>query len=144
MIMDRTGLHPAPSKLEAIAKMPRPTTVETLRTFLGMTGYLRQFVRNYSLISAPLSNILRNKGFASRRARKFPIPWGDEEENAFQALRAALASPTVLAFPDPNKPFELHTDASVVGAGAVLMQDCLLYTSPSPRDQRGSRMPSSA
>ena len=123
MIIDSTGLHPAPSKLEAIANMPRPTTVETLRTFLGMCGYLRQFVRNYSIISAPLSNILRNKSFASKRARKLSIPWGAEEEEAFQALRSALASPTVLAFPDPNKPFELHADASVVGAGAVLMQN---------------------
>ena len=48
---------------------------------------------------------------------------GGAEEGAFQASRAALASPTVLAFPDPNKPFGLHTDASVVGAGAVLMQE---------------------
>lgn len=61
MIIDSTGLHPAPSKLEAIANMP--TTVEELRTFLGMTGYLRQFVRNYSIVSAPISNILRNKRF---------------------------------------------------------------------------------
>ncbi|CAB1108232.1 unnamed protein product [Ectocarpus sp. CCAP 1310/34] len=44
MIIDATGMHPAPSKLEAIANMPRPQTVEDLRTFLGLTGYLRQFV----------------------------------------------------------------------------------------------------
>ena len=123
MIIDSTGLHPAPSKLEAIAKMPRPSNVETLRSFLGLTSYLRQFVKDYSIIAAPLTNILRNKEFASKRARKTTIPWGAEEEAAFQGLRSALSSPTVLAFPDPNKPFELHTDASETGAGATLVQD---------------------
>lgn len=122
MVIDSSGIYPAPSKLEAIARMPRPQTVEELRTFLGMTGYLRQFVRGYSLISAPLTDLLRNKDFASKRARKLPIPWGDAEQSAFDTLRDELASPTVLAFPDPNNEFELHTDASAVGAGAVLMQ----------------------
>lgn len=122
MIIDSTGLRPAPSKLEAIANMPRSQTVEDLRTFLGLTGYLRQFVRDYSIVTAPLTNILRNKDFASKRARKLPISWGHDEENAFQAVRSALASPTVLAFPDPNNLFELHTDASTIGAGATLMQ----------------------
>ncbi|CAB1108851.1 unnamed protein product [Ectocarpus sp. CCAP 1310/34] len=122
MIIDSTGLYPAPSKLDAIARMPRPHTVEELRTFLGLTGYLRQFVPNYSLTAAPLTNILRNKAFASKRARKLPIPWSVAEEDAFQSLRETLASPKVLAFPDLERPFELHTDASTLGVGASLMQ----------------------
>lgn len=122
MIIDSSGVYPSPSKLEAIAEMPRPQTVEELRTFLGMTGYLRQFVEDYSVICAPLTDLLRNKLFASKKPRKLPIPWGEDEQLAFTAIRSALASPTVLAFPDPNSPFELHTDASSVGAGAVLMQ----------------------
>lgn len=85
MVIDSTGIHPAPSKLEAIACMLRPRTVEELRTFLGMTGYLRQFVRGYSLICAPLTDILRNKDFASKRARKCPIPWGHDEQFAFDS-----------------------------------------------------------
>ena len=123
MIIDSTGLHPAPTKLKAITSMPRPQTVEELRTFLGLTGYLRQFVPNYSLTAAPLTDILRNKDFASKRARKNCIVWGVEEEQAFQSLRSTLASPTVLAFPDLDNTFELHTDASTVRAGAVLMQN---------------------
>ena len=122
MIIDSTSLHPAPTRLEAIASMPRPQTVEKLRTFLGLTGYLRQFVPSYSLTASPLTDILRNKDFASKRARKNRIVWGVEEEQAFQSLRSTLASPTVLAFPDLDNTFELHTDASTVGAGAVLMQ----------------------
>ncbi|CAB1097364.1 unnamed protein product [Ectocarpus sp. CCAP 1310/34] len=122
MIIEATGMHPAPSKLEAIANIPRPRTVEGLRTFLGLTAYLRQFVPQYSLVSAPLTGILRNKDFASKRARKLPIQWEEAEEHAFHQLRQCLASPTVLAFPDPNAPFELHSDASSVGAGATLLQ----------------------
>eukprot|EP00903_Cladosiphon_okamuranus_P015718 g14508.t3 len=102
--------------------MARPSTVEELRTFLGMTGYLRQFVPMYSVTAAPLTDILRNKEFASKRARKCRIPWGDKEDKAFCLLRESLASPTVLAFPDMNSTFELHTDASATGAGATLMQ----------------------
>ncbi|CAB1106075.1 unnamed protein product [Ectocarpus sp. CCAP 1310/34] len=119
MIIDSTGLYPAPSKLDAIARMPRPHTVEALRTFLGLAGCVRQFLPNFSLTAAPLTNILRNKAFASKRARKLPIPWPAAEEDAFQSLRETLASPNILAFPDL---FELHTDASTLGVGASLMQ----------------------
>ena len=65
MIIDSTCLHPAPTKLEAIARMPRPRTVKELRTFLSLTDDLPQFVPNYSVTAAPLTNTLRNKEFAS-------------------------------------------------------------------------------
>ena len=103
--------------------MPRPTNIEELRAFLGLTGYLRQFVENYSIIAAPLTNILRNKEFATKRARKLPIPWTLEQEGAFASLKKSLASPTVLAFPNWNQPFTLHTDARSIGAGALLTQN---------------------
>ena len=122
MIINNTGLHPAPTKSEAIASMPRPQTVEELRTFLGLTGYLGQFVPNYSLTTASLTDIIRNKDFALKRGRKIRIVWGVEEEQAFQSLRSTLASPTVFPFPDLDNTFEFHTDAGTVGAGAVLMQ----------------------
>lgn len=122
MVIDSTGIRSAPSKMEAITNMPRPRTVEELRTFLGMIGYLRQFVPNYSIVAAPLTDILRTKEYASKRARKLVIAWGVDGERAFQSLRTSLASPTVLDFPDLENTFELHTDASEIGVGAVLMQ----------------------
>ncbi|CAB1118123.1 unnamed protein product [Ectocarpus sp. CCAP 1310/34] len=85
MIIESTDLYPAPSKLDTIARMPRPLTVKELRTFLGLSGYL-------------------------------------PEEVAFQSLRETLASPKVLAYPDLERPFELHTDASTLRVGASLMQ----------------------
>ena len=109
--------------MEAVAKMPRPTNIEELRAFLGLTGCLRQFVENYSIVASPLTNILRNKDFATKRARKLPIPWTVEQEGAFASHNKSLASPTVLAFPDWNRPFTLQTDASSIGAGAALTQN---------------------
>ena len=123
MMVDLNGIRPAPSEMEAVAKMPRPTSIEKLHAFLGLIGYLRQFVENYSIIAPPLTNILRNKDFATKRARKSPIPWTVEQEGAFSSLKKSLASATALAFPDWNQPFTLHTDASSIGAGAVLTQD---------------------
>ena len=70
MIIDITGLHPTLRKLEAIARMPRFQTVEELRTFLGLPSFLRQCVANYCLTAARLTNTLRNKDLASKRARK--------------------------------------------------------------------------
>ena len=55
MIIDSTGIRPSPSKLEAIEEMPPPSNIEDLRTFLGMTGYLRQFIQNYNITAAPLT-----------------------------------------------------------------------------------------
>ena len=122
MMVDKNGIRTAPSKMEAVAKMLRPTNIEELRAFLGLTGYLRQSVENYSINAAPLTGILRNKELATKRARKLPIPWTVEQEGAFASLKKSSASPTVLEFPDWNQPFTLHTDASSIGAGAVLTQ----------------------
>ena len=76
MVIDREGRRPAPSKVEAVSKLPRPNTVEELRAFLGMTGYMRSFVKHYSIIAAPLTDILRNPRFQSKRARKAHNPVG--------------------------------------------------------------------
>ena len=85
-------------------------------------SYLRQFVKKYSIIAAPLTDLLRNKDFASKKARKLPVPWGTPQEESFQNLKQELASPLVLAFPDWNIPYILQTDANTVGADAVLIQ----------------------
>ena len=122
MVVDRHGLRPAPSKVDAIAQLSTPTTVGQLRTFLGMTGYLRQFVPNYSTVATPLTNLLRNKRFATRQASTFPLLWGEEQQQAFDQLKKALMTPPILALPDLDQPFSLHVDASLEGAGAALTQ----------------------
>ena len=76
----------------------------------------------YSLIAAPLTDLLRNKALATKRARKSQNEWGDAQEQSFVRMKTALTSPEVLAFPDWNCQFTLRTDASEVETGAVLDQ----------------------
>ena len=75
MVVDRQGVRPAEYKLAAIAGLIPPTTVEKLRPFLGMTGYLRQYVERYMILAALKTDIMRNTAFASKRSRRLLIPW---------------------------------------------------------------------
>ena len=123
MVVDRQGVRPAESKIAAVAELSPPTTVEELRAFLGMTGYMRQYVERYSILAAPLTDILRNPLFASKRSRRSLIHWTEQHQYAFLSLKSALTSFPILAFPMWDKPFVLHTDASATGAGAALTQE---------------------
>ena len=121
MIIECHGTRPAPSKIDAITQLSRPTTVEDIRVPQGMSGYLRQFIPNYSTVTAPISDLLREPRFRGKRARRLKVPWG-EFQQAKDALIKALTNPPILALPDWDKPFRLHSDASEIGAGAVLTQ----------------------
>ena len=122
MIIDRFGIRPAPSKIKVITQLSQPSTVEKVRVLLGMAGYLRKFVPNYSSVLALISDFLRDSRFRSKKARRLKLPWGQAQTEAMEILVSLLTSPPILALPDWNKPFRLHTDASEIGAGAVLTQ----------------------
>ena len=122
MMIDSSGIRPSPSKVEAIEKMPPPSNVEELRAFLGMIGYMRQSIRNYSIYAAPLTDLLRIKEFASNKACKSPIDWRSGEAGDLYLLKKALISPAVLAFSNWNNTFIVQTDARYAGAEAALMQ----------------------
>ncbi|XP_074346521.1 uncharacterized protein LOC141685312 [Apium graveolens] len=102
-----------PAKISAVSSLPVPTNVKDVRSFLGLAGYYRRFVRNYAIINKPLTEQLKKKGFQ----------WNEESQEAFQKLKQALVSAPVLAVPDFSKQFVIKTDASQKGIGAVLMQD---------------------
>ena len=121
-IEDPSGIKPAPSKIEAITQLFHPSTVEEVRTLLGMTGYLRKFVPNYSSVLAPISDLLRDSRFRSKKARPLKVPWSQAQTEAMETLVGPLTSLPILALHDWNKPFQLHTDASETGAEAVLTQ----------------------
>ncbi|CAM8908644.1 unnamed protein product [Rhodiola kirilowii] len=123
------GVRTDPSKIKAVEQWPIPTTQKQLRSFLGLTNYYRRFIRNYSLIARPLTNLLKREGFL----------WGPEATQAFIDLKTALSSAPVLALPDFEKVFVVETDASNTGIGAVLMQEhhpiCYISRALGPRRQ---------
>ncbi|GBG76409.1 hypothetical protein CBR_g22157 [Chara braunii] len=103
------GLKPDDVKVASIRDWPRSQSVTEMRSFLGMTCYYRTFVKNYSIVAAPLTDLTRGE-------------WTDECEAAFRHLKHALTHYKVLKLPDPDKPFIVTTDASQYGIGTVLAQ----------------------
>ncbi|GBG80558.1 hypothetical protein CBR_g31018, partial [Chara braunii] len=90
------GLKPDDAKVANIRDWPRPQPVTEMRSFLGMTGYYRNFVKNYSIVVAPLPDLTR---------LDTPWEWTDKCEAAFRHLKHALTHHEVLKLPDPDKPF---------------------------------------
>ncbi|GBG74708.1 hypothetical protein CBR_g19113 [Chara braunii] len=107
------GLKPDDAKVASIRDWPRPQSVTEMRSFLGMTSYYRTFVKNYSMVAAPLTDLTR---------LDTPWEWTDECEAAFRHLKHALTHYEVLKLPDPDKPFIVTTDASQYGIDAVIAQ----------------------
>ena len=91
---------------------PVPTIVTKLRAFLGLTGYYRRFVKNYGIITYPLTQLLRRKMFQ----------WSTTAQKAFGNLKMATSTTPVLALPNFTLPFNVETDACDNGIGAVLLQ----------------------
>ncbi|CAB5195545.1 unnamed protein product [Rhizophagus irregularis] len=112
-IVGNDGLRPDDKKIEKIKEMKAPTTVKEVRSFLGLCSYYRKFVKNFSKIARPISD-LRKKGI--------PFIWGREQQEAFEKLKEKLIQYPILRHPDWKKEFLLITDASGKGLGAVLSQ----------------------
>ena len=92
---------------------PLPKDISTLQEFIGLTGYYRRFVKGYGIIAKPLTSMLKKEGFI----------WTEESRRAFDELKRAMTQTPVLALPNFQQPFEVHTDASGEGIGAVLVQE---------------------
>ncbi|GBG74376.1 hypothetical protein CBR_g18787 [Chara braunii] len=107
------GIRPEDAKVASIRDWPRPQTVTEVRSFLGICGYYRNFVKNYSTVASPLTDLTR---------LDTAWEWSDECEAAFKRLKHALMNHEVLMVPDPQKPFIVTTGASQYGIGAVLAQ----------------------
>lgn len=112
-IIGKDGVTTDPSKIIDVVNWKVPVSVKKLRGFLGLAGYYRKFVRNFGIISKPLTQLLKGVSFQ----------WSSQADQAFQALKQALVSAPVLALPDFSKTFTIETDACDVGIGAVLSQD---------------------
>jgi len=112
-VISADGLAPDPDKVAKVQNFQHPQSVHVLRSFLGLASYYRKFVRDFSKKAAPLYNLLK---------KKVAYQWTSKQEQAFQTLKNALTSASILVYPDFDRLFVLHTDASKVGLGAVLAQ----------------------
>ena len=124
-IVSTKGIKTCPSKIEAIVNYETPSTLRGLRSFLGLAGYYRRFVKDYASIAKPLTRYLRgeNGHVGTRQSKYVEIELDDEALAAFEKLEKLLASEDVLLlYPNFEKPFDLTTDASSHAIGAVLSQ----------------------
>ena len=113
-VVSSKGVHVDESKINAIKTWPQPTNLQQVRSFLGLAGFYRRFVKNFSTIAAPLHTLSK---------KNTPFVWGSLQSTAFDELKSLLTHAPILALPNFDKTFEVHCDASGTGIGRVLMQE---------------------
>ncbi|KAJ0481098.1 putative nucleotidyltransferase, Ribonuclease H [Helianthus annuus] len=112
-VVNGDGIHVDPTKIEAIKDWETPKTPTEIRQFLGLAGYYRRFIENFSKIAQPLTLL-------TQKDKKFD--WGIKQEEAFQILKDKLCNAPILALPEGTDDFVVYCDASRQGLGCVLMQ----------------------
>ena len=113
-IVSVEGIRVDPIKIEAVVNWKPPRNVTEVRSFFGLVGYYRRFVKGISVIASSLTKLLK-KGV------KFE--WTDKCQNRFEQLKEMLVEAPVLMQPTSRKEYTLYSDASSIGLGCVLMQD---------------------
>ncbi|KAE8239919.1 hypothetical protein A4X13_0g8016, partial [Tilletia indica] len=130
------GLGVMEDRASAVLNLEPPTTLRELYHVLGLFTYYRQFIPRYAQVAQPLTDL--TKGWSYKKvgtahrlvnaagdfvsARTTPIPWKESQQEAFDALKRAIASPPTLAHPDYTRPFLLYTDACKSGFAAAVHQ----------------------
>lgn len=112
-IVNKNGIRPGDEKLSAIKNFKTPTNVTEVRRFLGLTGFFRKFIENYSIITKPLTLLLK---------KNEKYKWSKSQQESFENLINLLCKKPVLALYDFNAEHEVHTDASSLGLAGVLLQ----------------------
>ncbi|KAK3520772.1 hypothetical protein QTP70_032340 [Hemibagrus guttatus] len=113
-VIDRSGVRMDEKKVAAVRDWPTPTSVKELQQFLGFANFYRWFIKDYSSITSPLTNLLRNKPKA--------LTWTPATTQAFDTLKKSFTIAPLLVHPDPELPFVVEVNASTTGVGAVLSQ----------------------
>lgn len=112
-VIEDGRIYPSTRKIEAIRKFPEPNNVKRVQSFLGLSGHFRKFVPKYSIIARPLTNLTRSDT---------RFHFDEDEKRAFNCLKDALCREPVLRLYRVDAATELHTDASIDGYGAILLQ----------------------
>ncbi|KAK9086078.1 hypothetical protein Sjap_026489 [Stephania japonica] len=113
-VIGSQGISVDGDKIRAIIDWRTPETVADICSFLGLAGYYRRFVQDFSLIAAPMTRLTK---------KNVKFEWSEGCEAAFLELKRRLTSAPVLALPETGKGFSVYTDASGTGLGCVLMQE---------------------
>ena len=113
-LINREGVRPSMKKVEAIRNLAPPKTGKQLRSFIGMVNYYRDMWPKRSHLLAPLSSLT---------SKNVKFKWTEEHQKAFDEIKTVIAQETMLTYPDFNKAFHLHTDASKRQLGAHITQD---------------------
>ena len=112
-IIDKNGVRPDPKKIIAVKEFPVPKTQKNVKQFLGLAGYYRRFIKEFSKIANPLNKLLK---------KDTPFIWIDKQQTAFDILKSRLFEEPLLQRPDFSQPFVLTTDASRYAKGGILSQ----------------------
>nr|AAX96295.1 retrotransposon protein, putative, Ty3-gypsy sub-class [Oryza sativa Japonica Group]ABA91783.1 retrotransposon protein, putative, Ty3-gypsy subclass [Oryza sativa Japonica Group] len=130
-VITAQGVAVDPSNVESVTKWTPPKTVSQIRSFLGLAGYYRRFIENFSRIARPMTRLLK-------KDEKFK--WTAECDKSFEELKKKLVSAPVLILPDQMKDFQVYCDASRHGLGCVLMQEgrVVAYASRQLRPHEGN------
>nr|GEZ93723.1 reverse transcriptase domain-containing protein [Tanacetum cinerariifolium] len=111
--ISKKGIEVDKAKIEVISKLPLPTTVKGIRSFLGHAGFYRRFIKDFSKISQPMTHLLEKNS---------PFIFSNECIQAFRTLKDKLTEAPILIAPNWDQPFELMCDASDFAVGAILGQ----------------------
>jgi hypothetical protein len=113
-VVSLEGIAVDPSKVKEVLDWKPPMTVSKMQSFLGLVGYYRRFIPNFSKITQPVTELLKKENM---------YVWTDACDEAFKHLKKLLTTSPGLAQPDTTKPFDVYCDASGTGLGDVLMQE---------------------
>ena len=112
-VVNEKGIQVDPAKIQAVARWGPPKTPTEIRSFLGLAGYYRRFIQDFSKIASPLTKLTK---------KKMDFVWGKEQDGAFQELKTKLTQALVLTLPEGTEDLVVYSDASYNGLGCVLMQ----------------------
>jgi hypothetical protein len=112
-VVTAEGVKPDAKKIQSVVDFPIPNSQKDVRSFLGLAGYYRKFIDEFSAIARPLTDLLK---------KETKWRWEQKEQTSFELLKRMLTTTPLLEFPDFTKPFILTTDASGYAIGAILSQ----------------------
>lgn len=112
-VISNHGVETDPTKVEAVRSFPKPTNLSESRSFIGLTSYYRRFVKGFSNIAGPITDLTK---------KNIPFIWGEAQDKAFEELKRCLCTAPVIAHFDPSRETLIQTNASHFGWGFVISQ----------------------